>query len=87
MEYLNREFLVIMDLPGAEKGKMPRQFYRSLRKLSDVERLQKSVYLVTSVTVMKELVNLGRDYGFDVQTFQVVKNGHRCDVPPMEGEG
>jgi len=83
-------FVVIMDLPNAQAGKMPRSFYRALKKLGDVERLQKSVYAVTGVTVMEELVRLGRSCGFSVQSFQVV--GHRCDVPPpqttcMEGEG
>jgi hypothetical protein len=75
MEHLNREFLVIMDLLGAEKGRMPRAFYRALEKLQDVQRLQKSVYHVTGVTALKELVDLGRGCGFQVQAFQVCGRG------------
>jgi len=46
-------FIVAMDLLGAQNGRMPRAFYRSLNKLSDVSRIQKSVYLVTFVTAKK----------------------------------
>jgi hypothetical protein len=73
-------FVVIMDLLGAEKGRMPRGFYRAYEKLQDVQRLQKSVYLVTGVTPMKDLVALARGCGFQVQAFEVVKNGHICDT-------
>jgi hypothetical protein len=72
-------FVVIMDLPNAQAGHMPRRFYRALEKLQDVERLQKSVYLCHSCDGMEELVRLGRGCGFEVQAFQVVKNGHICD--------
>ena len=67
-------FIVVMDLPNAQAGHMPRRFYRALKKLQDVERLQKSVYRVTGVTSMKELVGLAKGFGFEVQAFQVVKN-------------
>lgn len=64
-------FVVIMDLPNAQAGHMPRRFYRALNKLQDVQRLQKSVYLVTGVTAREELVRLGCGCGFSVQAFQV----------------
>jgi hypothetical protein len=67
-------FIVVMDLPNAQAGHMPTRFYRALKKLQDVERLQKSVYLATGVSNMKELVRLGRACGFEVQAFQVIKN-------------
>ncbi len=73
-------FVVIMDLPNAQAGHMPRSFYRRLKDLQGVARLQKSVYLATGVTDMKELVTLARGCGFDVQAFEVVKDGHRCDT-------
>jgi len=65
------QFVVVMDLPNAQAGRMPRRFYRALNKLPDVERLQKSVYLVTGVTGREELVRLGCSCGFSVQAFQV----------------
>lgn len=34
----------------------------------------------TGVTTLKELVDLGRGCGFQVQAFQVVKDGHGCDT-------
>jgi len=71
-------FIVVMDLPNAQAGQMPRAFYRRLKDLQGVSRLQKSVYLVTGVSAMKELVDLGRGCGFSVQAFQVVKDGHIC---------
>ena len=67
----NSTFIVAMDLPDAQSGRMPRAFYRRLKDLQGVARLQKSVYLVTGVTSMKDLVALGRGCGFDVQAFQV----------------
>jgi len=67
-------FIVIMDLDGAKSGGMPRAFYRALEKLQGATRIQKSVYLVTSVSAMKELVDLGRGCGFSVQAFEVVKD-------------
>jgi hypothetical protein len=75
-------FIVVMDLLGAEKGRMPRSFYRALKKLQDVQRLQKSVYLVTGVTGMEELVRLGRGCGFQVQAFQVCgRNMNTTRIP------
>jgi len=62
-------FIVVMDKPGAKTGRMPRGFYRKVDKL-EVTRVQKSVYLVTDVTVLKELTNLGKAYGFMVQAFE-----------------
>jgi len=72
-------FIVVMDCPGTQEGGMPRGFYRRLKDLQGVTRLQKSVYLVTPVTAMKELVTLAKGCGFDVQAFEVVKDGHICD--------
>lgn len=80
MVTLTVDFIVVMDLLGAQNGRMPRGFYRAYEKLQDVQRLQKSVYLVTGVSAMKDLVALAKGCGFDVQAFEVVKDGHRCDT-------
>lgn len=66
-------FLVIMDYPGAKTGRMPRAFYRRLQEVRDVSRIQKSVYLVTGVTALKTLVNLGKSFGFQVESFKAEK--------------
>jgi len=64
-------FIVVMDLPGAASGRMPRAFYRSLARIG-ARRIQQSVYLVTGVTDLERLVSLGREHGFEVQVFKVL---------------
>ena len=79
---MNKEqFVVVMDLPNAQAGHMPRRFYRALNKLADVERLQKSVYLVTGVTGREELIRLGCGCGFSVQAFQVCGRNMSSERP------
>jgi len=63
-------YLVVLDLVGAKAGKMPRTFYRRLKKLQGFKRIQKSVYLVEERSLY-EFVTLSKKYGFHVQTFKI----------------
>jgi len=66
-------YLVVMDRPNTKSGGMPRSFYRRLVGLEGVVRIQKSVYLVTCVSNLKQLVDLGRRFDFQVRSFRVVE--------------
>ena len=59
-------YLVVMDRPGRSASKT---FYRRLRKLRGVMRIQQSVYLVNDREDLRILIRLGEENGFDVRVF------------------
>jgi hypothetical protein len=66
-------FLVVMDKPKVKTGQMPRTFYRKLSTFRNVERIQKSVYIVTGVTQTFNLIALGERYGFLCKAFKILE--------------
>ena len=59
-------YIVVMDRPGKSASK---SFYRHVRKLRGVMRIQQSVYLVNDREDLRDLIRLGEENGFDVRVF------------------